>query len=123
RSAPLDARERAALREIRAAGERAARLARQLLAVASHQPARPETLNLNDAVHGARSLLQRLLGPGIELDVALDPGAGPIEAAPGEVDQVLINLAVNARDAMPQGGRFSITTQEVTLPPHGPERE
>ncbi len=103
------------LLEVRRAGEQAARLTRQLLAFSRQQILQPKVLNLNEAVAEMMNLLQRLLGedvtvafaPGIDLDF--------VKVDPGQVEQVLINLGINARDAMPGGGTLTIETRNVTL--------
>jgi PAS domain S-box-containing protein len=94
---------------------RAASLTRQLLAFARKQPISPEIVNLNDIIERGGSLLQRLLGGNIEIRVVAAPDLGLVQADAGQIEQVLINLAVNARDAMPNGGRLTIETTNVTL--------
>jgi PAS domain S-box-containing protein len=100
---------------LRAAGDRAAALTRQLLAFSRHQLVAPQTLDLNAAVADTEKLLRRLIGEDIELACRLDPGLGRVRADPAQVQQVLLNLAVNARDAMPRGGRLTIETRDVRL--------
>ena len=101
--------------EIRAAGDRASDLTRQLLAFARKQVAAPEPVDLNAVVGQTEKLLSRLLGEDIELTVDLQPGLWRVRCGPGQVDQVIMNLAVNARDAMPCGGTLTIETHN--LPP------
>ena len=103
------------VREIHRAGERAATLTRQLLAFSRQQILEPRVVSLNSVVAGMESLLRRLLGEDIDLVVVLAPDAGSVKADPGQLEQVMGNLAVNARDAMPQGGQLTIETQNVTL--------
>ncbi len=96
--------------EIRKAGERAAALTQQLLAFSRRQVLQPKILDLNLVVAGMEELLRRLIGEDVELVTALDPALGCVEADPGQIEQVIANLAVNARDAMPQGGCLRIQT-------------
>jgi two-component system, cell cycle sensor histidine kinase and response regulator CckA len=111
---PADPR-REDLEEIRKASERAAALTRQILAFSRRQVAEPEPVNLNGIIREMERLLPRLLGENIELDSALDPGLDAVHADPRQLEQVLMNLAVNARDAMPGGGRLSIETTNEYL--------
>jgi len=101
--------------EVRHAGLRAAELTRQLLAFSRRQVLAPKVLELNAVVGNMDRMLRRLLGEDIELVTSLDPGAGAVNADPGQLEQVLLNLAVNARDAMPGGGRLSIETARLHL--------
>jgi PAS domain S-box-containing protein len=101
--------------EIRKAGDRAAALTRQLLAFSRKQILQPQRLNLNAVVRDMEKLLQRLIGEDIYLATELEAGLGLVEADPSQIEQVIINLAVNARDAMPLGGKLSIETANVEL--------
>ncbi len=101
--------------EVKRAGERAASLTQQLLAFSRKQVLQPQVLELNVVVAEAQRMLRRLITEDIELFTDLDPQAGLVKADPGQVDQVLVNLAVNARDAMPRGGRLSIATRSTEL--------
>jgi len=98
------------LEEIRKATDRAAMLTRQLLAFSRKQVLMPELLNLNGVVLELESMLRPLIGEDVELTTQLDPALGPIEADPGQLHQVVMNLVVNARDAMPDGGAITIAT-------------
>src|SRR5881296_2855165 len=100
--------------EIKNAWVRAAELTRQLLAFSRRQVLAPKVLGLNAVVAHMQKMLRRLLGEDIELSVTLAPEAGSVNADPGQLEQVLLNLAVNARDAMPTGGRLNIETIRVT---------
>jgi two-component system cell cycle sensor histidine kinase/response regulator CckA len=106
---------RADLEEIVKAADRAAVLTRQLLAFARKQLIEPRPLDLNDLIVRVEKLLSRLLGEGVELISLLAPDLSQVKADPGQIEQVLVNLAVNARDAMPGGGTLTIATQNVTL--------
>ncbi|MEW6378433.1 MAG: PAS domain S-box protein [bacterium] len=100
---------------IRKAGERAASLTRQLLAFSRRQMLQPKVLDLNALISDMEKMLHRLIGEDITLAVTLDPNIERIKADPGQIEQVIMNLAVNARDAMPRGGRLTIRTGDVTL--------
>lgn len=103
------------IREIRKAGNRAASLTRQLLAFSRKQVLQPVELDLNTVVGEAERMLGRLIGEDIDLATALDPDLGRIKADPGQIEQVIMNLVVNARDAMPTGGHLTIETRNVAL--------
>lgn len=98
------------LQVIRLAAERSAELTRQLLAFARKQIIQPRVVELNGLVQETQRLLLRLIGENIELKAVLSPSAGLVKIDPGQISQVLINLAVNARDAMPSGGKLTIET-------------
>jgi len=109
RTSPDD-RVKGYLEEIRKAGERAANLTRQLLAFGRKQMLKPIVLNLNDVVSDMNKMLRRLIGEDIRFNAKFDPDLKPIRADPGQIEQVLVNLVVNSRDAMPQGGNLTIET-------------
>jgi two-component system cell cycle sensor histidine kinase/response regulator CckA len=102
---------------IKEAGQRAAALTKQLLAFARRQPMETRVLNLNGVVSGLEKMLQRLLGEDIQLSTHLHPELGKVKIDPGQLEQVIVNLAVNARHAMPKGGRLTLQTLplEVTV--------
>jgi PAS domain S-box-containing protein len=101
---------RESIAEVVKAAEGAARLTSQLLAFARKQIIEPASLDLSDVVAGSLEMLRRLLGEDIEISAVLDSGLGTIEADPGQIQQLLVNLIVNARDAMPEGGSLVIET-------------
>lgn len=103
------------LQVIRACAERGANLTRQLLLFSHKQVMQPRDLDLNQAVTSLARMLQRLIEEHVRLQLHLHPAPLMTHADPGMIDQVLMNLAVNARDAMPQGGRLLIETSEVTV--------
>lgn len=105
----------AGLEEIHKAGERAAGLTRQLLAFSRKQILKPKPLDLNAAVGETERMLRRLIGEDIGLEISLDPSLGTVMADPIQWQQVLMNLAVNARDAMPRGGRLAIETHNLDV--------
>ncbi|MDD2903099.1 MAG: ATP-binding protein [Syntrophales bacterium] len=101
--------------EIINTAEHASALTRQLLAFSRKQLTQPRLINLNELVADMEKMLRRLLGEDLDLITLLDPALGAVKADPGQMDQVIINLAVNARDAMPRGGRLTIETENVLL--------
>lgn len=104
-----------ATHEIRKAAERAAGLTRQLLAFSRKQVLEPKSLNLNVIVSDMKRMLQRLIGEDMAVSTQLASDLNLVHADPGQIEQVLMNLAVNARDAMPQGGELNIQTANVEL--------
>ncbi len=103
------------LEAIKEAGERAASLTRQLLAFSRKQIMQPKVLDLNHVIFETNKILQRLIGEDIDLLIGLAPDLGKVKADPGQIEQVLMNLAVNARDAMPKGGKLTIETANVYI--------
>lgn len=101
--------------EIEKAGKRAVALTRQLLAFSRQQVLEPVILNLNTLVCEMQKMLPRLIGEDIQLNLILDPVIGQVKADPGQIEQVVMNLAVNARDAMPDGGKLTIQTANAEL--------
>ena len=101
--------------EIRSAADRAAALTRQLLAFSRKQVLQPRVLDLNEVVAGMEKMLHRLIGEDIELRTAFDSALGQVKADQGQIEQVILNLVVNARDAMPHGGKLSVATSNVFL--------
>jgi two-component system cell cycle sensor histidine kinase/response regulator CckA len=103
------------LEEVIRASEAAASLTRQLLTFSRRQVMAPSVLNLNQRVTEMTKMLKRIIGEDVELVTRLEPALGNIKADPGQVEQVIMNLAVNSRDAMPEGGKLTILTDNVTF--------
>jgi PAS domain S-box-containing protein len=101
--------------EIEKASQRAVALTRQLLAFSRQQVLEPVILNLNTLVADMQKMLPRLIGEDIDLNLILDPALGQVKADPGQLEQVVMNLAVNARDAMPDGGKLTIQTSDAEI--------
>lgn len=101
--------------EVKKAGERAAALTQQLLAFSRRQVLEPKVLDLNDTVTSLSEMLTRLIGEHIELVSLLDIGLGRVKADPGQIEQVIMNLVINGRDAMPKGGTLTIKTTNVEI--------
>ncbi len=104
------------LEEIRSAATRAGSLTQQLLAFSRRQVLNPKVLDLNTEVESIRRMLTRLIGENIAVVTRLDPGLGQIRADPSQLEQILLNLAINSRDAMPNGGTLSIETANTEAP-------
>jgi len=101
--------------EIQKAAQRAAALTRQLLAYSRKQVLQAKVIDLNQVVSEVHKMLRRMIGEDIELITMLDPDLGKVKADPSQIEQVIINVAINARDAMPQGGRLALRTSNVEL--------
>jgi len=112
---PADDALRADAEQIAIAGHRARDLTRQLLAFSRRQLMRPEVLDLTEIVRGLEPMLRRVLGEDIDLTISMDQPTSLIKADPGQIQQIIMNLAVNARDAMPDGGKLWIETSDVVL--------
>jgi len=114
-----DDRRHADAEAIRRATERANQLTRRLLAFSGRETVRPRVLDLNDVLAAVLETVKQLLGTGIELIVALEPGAGSVKLDPGQLEQVILNLVLNARDALAGTGRITISTAASELDPEG----
>lgn len=101
--------------EILKAGARAASLTRQLLAFSRQQVLRPRSIDCNTIISGIEKMLKRLIGEDLSVMVRLDKKLGKVMADPGQVEQVIMNLVINSRDAMPNGGEITIETANVDL--------
>jgi PAS domain S-box-containing protein len=106
---------RSYMSEILKAGERAGGLVRRLMAFTRRQTLEPQVIDLNSIVKGAETMIQRLIGEDVEIVTDLAPGLGAIRADPAQLEQVIFNLSVNARDAMPNGGKLIIETSNADL--------
>jgi PAS domain S-box-containing protein len=112
---PEDHPSRENIEEIRKASERAAELTQKLLAFSRRQVLDLKVLDLNDVVRGLEKMVSRVIGEDIEMFTALADDLGRVKTDPGQIEQVILNLAVNARDAMPNGGKLAIETANVEL--------
>ncbi|HYM79186.1 MAG TPA: PAS domain S-box protein [Candidatus Dormibacteraeota bacterium] len=118
-TAGADERTRNGVEQIRRAADRAASLTQQLLAFSRKQVLQPKLLDLNETVADVQKMLSRVIGEDIELIAKLHPSLMTVKADPGQVEQVLMNLAVNARDAMPQGGKLAMETSNIEISAEG----
>jgi signal transduction histidine kinase len=112
---PQDDPKRGDVEQIKGAGRRAASLTSQLLAFSRKQLLQPRILDLGEVVAETSKILRRLIGGDVDLVTATQPGLGLVKADPGQIEQIIMNLAVNARDAMPHGGKLTIETAHVDL--------
>lgn len=112
---PLSSRSHEDLQKLIGLADRAANLIHQLLAFSRKQSIKRDVLQLTDTVRGFVGMLGRVLGDDIEISMSLDADTGLVRADPGQIEQVILNLSVNARDAMPHGGKLTIETRNVTL--------
>jgi two-component system, cell cycle sensor histidine kinase and response regulator CckA len=103
------------LQEVKKAGDRATSLTRQLLAFSRRQVLQPKILNLDLVVSDMEKMLRRVIGENIDLRAVLEPTLGSVKADPGQIEQIILNLVVNARDSMPDGGKLTIETDNVYL--------
>jgi signal transduction histidine kinase/DNA-binding LacI/PurR family transcriptional regulator/ActR/RegA family two-component response regulator len=115
RGIDADDQARHDLEQIRYAGERAADLTRRLLAFGRQQVLQPRVLNLNDVLTNVEAMLQHLIGEDVALATILEPSLARVRVDAGQIEQLILNLALNARDAMPDGGRLRIETANVDL--------
>ena len=118
----LHPRDRDAVTEILEASQRASALTRQLLVFSRRQVLQPRVLDLNEAITGVHKMLRRLIGENIEILTNLSEPLAPVKADPGQIEQVLLNLALNARDAMPAGGVLVIETANAPARENEPPR-
>src|SRR5712692_2733049 len=109
-----DSRSHHHARQIRTAGEHGARLVEQLLAVARPQALEPRFFALNEVVTGVEELLTRLIGENIVLTTSLSDDLGAVRMDPAQVQQILLNLVLNARDAMPEGGHITLASRNCS---------
>jgi PAS domain S-box-containing protein len=114
---PLGAEAYELVQQIRNSGERGANLTRQVLAFSRHQVVASRTLNVNAVLRDMESMLRRLIGEDLDFHTDPDPHIGLVNADPGQLDQVIVNLVINARDAMPTGGTLIVSTRNLEFTP------
>lgn len=114
----IDPKVKELLEEIGAASFRGASLTKQLMALAGRHELHPRAVSVNDSVKNAHQLFRRLLGEDIALELSLDPGAGHVMVDAAQFEVAVLNLALNARDAMPGGGRLTVATSQVSRAEH-----
>jgi PAS domain S-box-containing protein len=114
---------RSALATIKESAERAAGLTRQLLAFSRRQILQPSAIDVNEAVLGMETILRRLIGEDIDLVTTVDPEAGAIMVDRTQLEQIILNLAINSRDAMPRGGKLAMRTERIEVEGEGPRPE
>ncbi len=119
RRLPEDDSTRSELEQINGAGEQAVRLTRQLLAFGRRQTLQPQVLDLNAVIRANVDMLSRVVGENIDVTLKLEPNLGRIKADPVQIHQILMNLAINSRDAMPEGGGLALETANKNLPTTG----
>jgi signal transduction histidine kinase len=115
RNLPKDAADRRLIDRAILAAERGAALTKRMLAFARRQELKPEAVNVAKLIEGSTAILRSSLGPGIEIEVALEPDLALARVDPNQLDLAILNLALNARDAMPQGGRLTIAARRTTI--------
>jgi PAS domain S-box-containing protein len=113
-----EAPHRAEIEQVHTAAERASALTRHLLAFSRRQVIQPMVIDINNLIAGLMKMLGRLIGEHIQLDMIPSPDLGAVRADPGQIEQVIMNLCINARDAMPKGGRLTIVTENVDIDSH-----
>ena len=107
--------QRSDVDQIRRSAERASELTKQLLAYSRQQILQPRVLDLNHVLLGVEGMLRRVIGAPVELEILTATALGKVHADPGQIEQIIVNLIINARDAMPRGGRITLETRNVEL--------
>jgi signal transduction histidine kinase/ActR/RegA family two-component response regulator len=114
---PAESRHRADLVEVRRAAQRAADLTQHLLAFSRRQVVQPQVIDLNEALRDSERMLRRVMGEDVTVEVRAGQDVGAVRIDPAQLQQVILNLAVNSRDAMPRGGRLTVETSRMTIDP------